>query len=92
MTRTYTVVLMQEPVGGYSVSVPALPGCYSQGDTIAESLAMVRESIELYLESLVDHGKNSPPDKGGFHLDMRGAKAAIVRRVAVTVPEAAEVA
>lgn len=46
----YTVVLEQESDGGYVASVPALPGCVSQGDTRAEALANIREAIELYIE------------------------------------------
>ena len=46
----YTVVLEQEPHGSYVTSVPALPGCVSQGDTRAEALADIREAIEVYLE------------------------------------------
>ena len=46
----YAVVLEREPDGGYVVSVPALPGCVSQGDTRAAALANIREAIELYLE------------------------------------------
>ena len=43
----YTVVLEREADGGYSASVPALPGCHSQGDTRAEALANIREAMEL---------------------------------------------
>ena len=39
-----------EKVGGYSVSVPALPGCYSEGDSLEEALANIREAAELWLE------------------------------------------
>jgi predicted RNase H-like HicB family nuclease len=46
----YTVVLEQEPDGGYVVSVPALPGCVSQGDTRAKALANIREAIALDIE------------------------------------------
>jgi len=41
-----------EETGGYVVSCPALPGCYSQGDTIDEALANIREAILLCLEDL----------------------------------------
>ena len=37
---------------GFSVTVPALPGCASQGDNREQALEMVREAIEVYLESL----------------------------------------
>ena len=46
----YTVVLEQEEDGGYVVSVPALPGCVSEGDNRAEALKNIREAIELYVE------------------------------------------
>ena len=41
-----------EETGGYVVSCPALPGCYSQGDTIDEALVNIREAILLCLEDL----------------------------------------
>jgi predicted RNase H-like HicB family nuclease len=43
------VVLHPDPTGGYSVEVPALPGCYSEGDTEEEALANIREAIECCL-------------------------------------------
>lgn len=46
----YTVLLEREADGGYVVSVPALPGCISQGDTRDEALANIREAIALYIE------------------------------------------
>jgi antitoxin HicB len=58
--REFEVVLTPEEGGGYSVSVPALPGCASQGETREEALAMIREAIELYLESLDAHGDSRP--------------------------------
>jgi predicted RNase H-like HicB family nuclease len=44
------VLLRPESDGGYSVSVPALPGCHSQGDTREEALENIREAAELWLE------------------------------------------
>jgi predicted RNase H-like HicB family nuclease len=58
--REFEVVLTPEEGGGYSVSVPALPGCVSQGESREEALAMIREAIELYLESLEAHGDALP--------------------------------
>ena len=46
----YTAVFQEEKKGGYSVWVPALPGCASQGETFDEALANIREAIELYLD------------------------------------------
>ena len=44
------VLLQPEEEGGYSVSVPALPGCYSQGETLDEALANIREAADLWIE------------------------------------------
>jgi predicted RNase H-like HicB family nuclease len=46
----YTVLLAREEDGGYVASVPALPGCVSQGDTRAQALANIREAMELYID------------------------------------------
>jgi predicted RNase H-like HicB family nuclease len=59
-SREYEVVLTPEEDGRYSVTVPALPGCVSQGETREEALTMIREVIELYLESLEAHGDPVP--------------------------------
>lgn len=62
MTRfTYTVLLEPDTEsGGFSVSVPALPGCLTQGDTIDEALDMAREAIALYLD-----GEQDKPESDG---------------------------
>lgn len=46
----YTVVFQEEKIGGFSVWVPDLPGCASQGDTFEEALRNIKEAIELYIE------------------------------------------
>jgi len=40
--------------GGFTVFVPSLPGCISEGDTLEEALKNIREAIELYLEPVED--------------------------------------
>lgn len=50
--RTYLVCFEQENDGRWSAYVPALPGCYSQGDTLEESKANVVEAIQAYNESV----------------------------------------
>jgi predicted RNase H-like HicB family nuclease len=47
---SYTVALERESDGGLVASVPALPGCVSQGDSREEVLCNIREAIELYIE------------------------------------------
>jgi len=44
------VVLEPAEEGGYTVYVPALPGCISEGDTFEKAIANIKEAIELYLE------------------------------------------
>ncbi|KKU29133.1 MAG: hypothetical protein UX80_C0019G0004 [Candidatus Amesbacteria bacterium GW2011_GWA2_47_11b] len=46
----YTVIFQEEPEGGYSVWVPELPGCASQGETLDETKKNIEEAIGLYLE------------------------------------------
>lgn len=46
----FDVLLEQDEDGVWGVSVPALPGCFTQGDTREEALANAREAIALYLE------------------------------------------
>lgn len=48
--RRYVVVLTPESEGGYSVVVPSLPGCFTEGDTVEEALAMARDAIAAFLD------------------------------------------
>jgi len=59
-SREYEVVLTPEAEGGFSVTVPALPGCTSQGETREEALSMIQEAIEVHIASLVAHGEPIP--------------------------------
>ncbi|MGH9682768.1 MAG: type II toxin-antitoxin system HicB family antitoxin [Candidatus Acidiferrales bacterium] len=49
-----------EEYGGYTVVCPSLPGCYSQGYTVEEALANIREAIELVLEDMHENGETVP--------------------------------
>lgn len=48
------VILEPSDDGGYTVIVPALPGCISEGDSVDEALGNISEAIELYLEPVDD--------------------------------------
>jgi predicted RNase H-like HicB family nuclease len=50
----FRVVLEPSDEGGYTVYVPALPGCISEGDTVDEAMQNIREAVELYLEPVED--------------------------------------
>jgi len=60
MSRRYTVFFETQPDGGYHASCPALPGCRSEGDTLEDATANIREAIEVYLESMIAHGETPP--------------------------------
>ena len=54
------VVLEPSDDGGYTIYVPSLPGCISEGDTRDEALANIAEAIQLYLEPVEDDVSNAP--------------------------------
>jgi antitoxin HicB len=57
----YTILLDPDPDGaGYTVTVPALPGCITEGATIDEALTNTREAIECHLEGLRATGDEIP--------------------------------
>ena len=60
----FTVILEPQEDGGFTVSVPALPGCISEGGNREEALKNIKEAIELYLEVLKEDGKPIPQDIG----------------------------
>ncbi|MEO8393911.1 MAG: type II toxin-antitoxin system HicB family antitoxin [Chloroflexota bacterium] len=47
---------------GYTVTVPSLPGCISEGDTIDEATANIREAIDLFIEDMIADGEEVPDD------------------------------
>ncbi len=49
---SYTVVLEEAEEGGYTVTVPALPGCISEGDSYDEALENITDAIQLYLRAV----------------------------------------
>jgi len=60
MQYTYKIMLHKEPEVGYTVSVPALPGCITYGEDIDEAMAMAKEAVEVYIEELESRGKGIP--------------------------------
>lgn len=57
-----TVHLEQQPEGGYTVTVPQLPGLVTEGDTVAEAMANVEDALAALLELYEDTGKEIPSD------------------------------
>ena len=56
----FKVFLEPDEDGGYVVVCPSLQGCYSQGETVEEAMANIREAIELCLEDLQERGEPVP--------------------------------
>jgi len=59
---TYKIHLHKEEEGGFTVTVPALPGCITYGENVDEAIEMAREAIELYLVDLKEKGETIPDD------------------------------
>jgi antitoxin HicB len=61
--RRYTVLLIPDPAdGGYTVTVPTLPGCMTEGDTLDQALEHARDAIRLYLADLEAAGDPAPEE------------------------------
>jgi len=69
----YAVVLEREEDGGYVASVPALPGCISQGDNRAETLKNISEAIKLYIEDCREAGDPVPTEAGKEFVEIEAA-------------------
>ena len=62
MSVSYKVLLKPEPEGGYTVNVPALPGCITYGENLELAMVNANVAIEIYIESLKEHGEDVPSD------------------------------
>ena len=60
--RTYSILLDPDAESGFTVTVPALPGCITEGETVDECLDNAREAIQLYLEDLTATGQPIPEE------------------------------
>ena len=60
----YTIILHPDlEQGGYTVTVPTLPGCITEGKTLEEAIEMAKEAIHLYIESLITDGEPIPEER-----------------------------
>jgi len=62
MIMEYTILLHKAEEGGFWGDVPALPGCFSQGETIEETIANTKEAIELHISCLQEDHEEIPLD------------------------------
>jgi antitoxin HicB len=70
MRHTYKIHLRKEEEGGFTVTVPVLPGCITYGENVEEAVNMAREAIELYIEELKEQGKAIPDDSDTFEYSL----------------------
>lgn len=56
----YDVIFEEQSVGGYTVTVPTLPGCISEGDTFEEAKTNIMDAIKLFVEDLAEDGEAIP--------------------------------
>ena len=73
----YEVELRPEADGGYSVRVPDLDGCYSQGNTLNEALEMAADALVTYVAALMKHGAPIPSPIFGHRAPKNGKVVAI---------------
>ena len=67
--RRYTILLDYDAdVDAYAVSVPALPGCFTQAGTVDEAFERAREAIRCHLQGLIEAGEPIPDDRIDVHL------------------------
>ena len=66
--RTYTIVVEPETGGGYFVTVPALPGCFTHGGTLEECRQRAIEAIEVHIAGLRADGEAVPEEAGAPQL------------------------
>ena len=62
MQYTYKILLHKEPEGGFTVTVPALPGCITYGEDLDEAIFMAKDAIGLYVAELQSRGEPIPDD------------------------------
>ncbi len=59
----YTVLVYKAEEGGYWAEVPALPGCYSQGETVEETMKNVKEAVEAHIMALKEEEEKVPSEE-----------------------------
>ena len=67
---TYRILLNPEPEGGFTVTVPSLPGCITYGDTLDQAMDMAKEAIAGYIEVLKEMNESIPDDSKTFEYSL----------------------
>jgi len=64
--KKFNVVFAPEKSGGFTVTVPTLPGCVTYGKNLKEAKRMAQDAIKAYLTSLKKHGETVPSDDESY--------------------------
>lgn len=75
----YDVIFEEQPEGGYTVTVPALPGCISEGDTFEEAKRNIAEAITAYVESLAKDGEDIPEGNSTIFVGQIGVQNPVLQ-------------
>ena len=75
MQYTYKIMLHKEPDGGYTVVVPALPGCITYGEDVDKAIIMAKDAIDLYIEELLSRGETIPDDSNTLEYSLNLVRA-----------------
>ena len=62
----YTIIYTSEPEGGFTVTVPSLPGCVTYGKDLIQAKKMIKDAICLYIESLLKHKEKVPLEENSL--------------------------
>lgn len=65
-TLNYNVIFKPEADGGFTATVPALPGCVTYGRNLKDAKTMVLDAIKIYIQSLKKHNEPIPSDNESF--------------------------
>lgn len=71
--RRQVILIPDAESGGFTVTVPSLPGCISEGDTEAEALANIEDAITLFIEDMIAEGEDVPGDVAPIKIEMAWA-------------------
>ena len=63
LSLPYKIVVRPSPEGGYGISIPELPGCISQSETLEEAFAMIEDAKRCWIASTLEDGNEVPEPK-----------------------------
>ena len=61
MKYVFSAVVRKDEDGGYWAEIPALPGCFGQGDTFVDTIASISDGLETHLAAMIEEGMEIPP-------------------------------